>query len=157
MNTKRFATQADAHAALCLDYGFDPWLGKQPIIDDQGRRWHKSSLKALAALGYPVMTAVERRAEAQHRTSLPELHLFCWADDCGGREGDGTAWDYDCTLVWPLTSNSRHYAARFPWLNLPSDIDHRRQALGRITASTRAEALREAREKFAGQFSRIVI
>jgi len=83
--SRLFASMKIARNAMCLDMGFDPFM-----LGGLGR----CTKQKLAEMGYTVdPTALKKRDE--ERNKLPEAGLFCWAMDCGGREGDGQIWDYD--------------------------------------------------------------
>ncbi len=158
-HAQHFRTIREARGAMALDYGFDPFTVGQAVRGEDGQLYRRPTKAAMAATGYPVMTAAERReekTEITRRETLPELHLSCWADDCGGREGDGELWDYECTLVGRPSEAARDYQRRFPHLGLPSHLAIHEERLGCIPARSRDEARRIAEEKFAGRFSRIV-
>ena len=75
-----------AHAALCLDAGFDPFLGAG-IADQTGRRWRKATPRALRALGYvidPAAPLIHRCAACGSVIGQEEYDglRYYWPDTC---------------------------------------------------------------------------
>ena len=124
-----FSTMARARGALALDTGFDPFLSGG---------WGRCTKAKLADAGYAVDAAEARRSDVE-KAKLPRAVLFCWASDCGGREGDGDAWDYDLSL------------------SIPPD-DYRGwecPVIARFAAHSRAQAIKIATQRYGSQFSAI--
>lgn len=138
----KYMTIGEAANAMCLELGYDPFL--HGPVRAAGRNWHKVSLASLRAMGYIVMTKAERQEERKKRDELPILQAFCWAADCGGREGDGTEWDYSLSLYTPQQDGG--------W-RCPQYDEH--VDLGMIKAKSRAEAKAKIMAQFRGKFSSI--
>ena len=118
-----YRTLATARQAASLDCGFDPF---------RVGGWGRCTRATLATHGYLVDPRAYARREEAARALPNVLALFCWADDCGGREGDGELWDYDVSV--------RYADGRLDASGLVARTD-----LGRIQARSRTEATRLAR------------
>lgn len=98
---------------------------KPPPIPLRERRRRDRAAARIAELRqrHPRIPDVTAR-----ETAFPRIEVFCWAEDCGGREGDGDAYDYDADLI--EQSRSTH--------------------LGRVSARSRDEARKAVAEQWPG-------